>query len=327
MEKVAILIPVFNGEQTLAKCINSCLYQTYKNIEVVVVIDGGSDNSIGVATELKNRDKRIILVNKQNEGLPRARRVAFENSTGQLIYHLDQDDYIEPVTIELLVNRLKESNADIVVSGSVYETVEGKYITQWISNINGNTRSDYLDAIFQSKLQPNIWGKLIKRQIYSVIDVIEQYTGGEDYLANIMMICYNKTIKIISEPKLLHHYIVYKGSLTNMMPAEEFFDFTNKIEDILIKAQLEDQVLESWSYFRVKKCWLYYLRRGGKKYLEDDSFKKAFYKKYVTKVKKKLSFTEKFELWLFMYSQFLGFYFSKINSRLNKLVRNFSNSK
>ena len=321
MEKVAILIPVYNGAHTLPKCVNSCLNQTYKNIEVVVVIDGGSDNSLVVASELKGKDKRVILVNKQNEGLPRTRRVAFEHSNAELIYHLDQDDFIEPDTIEVLVNTLKETKADIVVSGSVYETKEGKYITQWISNIEGNSRADYLDAIFQSKLQPSIWGKLIKRHIYNVIDVIDKHTGGEDYLANIMMICYNRTIKIVTEPTLLHHYIVYNDSLTNTMPAEEFFDFTNKIEEILTKSQLEDEVLESWSYFRVIKCWRYYLRRGGKKYLADKVFVNFFYYKYFSLVKKKLTLIEQFELSLYVFNKYLGYLFSKVYVKSLKLIQ------
>lgn len=320
MAKVAILIPVYNGAHTLQKCISSCLEQTYKNIEVVVVIDGGYDNSFEVVKEFENMDSRIILVNKHNEGLPRTRRVAFEHSTAEFIYHLDQDDYIEPETIEVLVDKIQDTDADIVVSGSVYETTEGKYITQWISKVVGNSRVDYLDAIFMSKLQHNIWGKLIKRHIYKVIDVIDKHTGGEDYLANIMMICYNKNIKIITEQKILHHYIVCNETLTNSMPAEEFFDFTNKIEEILIKTHFEDLVLDSWSYFRVKKCWLYYLRRGGKKYLEDENFKKSFYIKYVSKIIKQLSFTEQFELKLFKFNQFLGFNFSRIYSKLSKLI-------
>jgi glycosyltransferase involved in cell wall biosynthesis len=320
MEKVSILIPVYKGALTLRKCVESCLNQTYTDIEIIIVIDGSPDNSFEIATKLSESDKRIKVVNKANEGLPRTRNVAFKNSSGEFIYHLDQDDYIEPETIEILINKLDALKADIVVAGSLYETLEGRKMTQWISSVRGEEKADYLNAIFESKLQPNIWGKLIRRNIYNVVEVIDKHTGGEDYIANVMMICYNQTIKIVPVQDLLHHYVVHDQSLTNTMPAEEFFDFTKVLEEILVKTDLEDKVMDSWAWFRVIKAWRYYLRRGGKQYLLNKNFTRDFYEKYYKIVKGGLSFTEQFELILYKYNQFFGYNFSRIYVKYKKLI-------
>jgi glycosyltransferase involved in cell wall biosynthesis len=325
MDKVSIIIPVYKAAEFLPRCIDSCINQTYHNIEIIIVIDGSPDNSYEIAKSYREKYNRLLVINKANEGLPKTRRIGFENSTGDYIFHLDSDDYIEPVTIDLLLKTLHNENADVVVGGTRYENRTGIYITSWLSKVSGSSKTDYLNDLFSLKLQSNIWGRLIKRKIFEPVFVPSQYNCGEDVLANVMMICYAPNIKISVEPTLLYHYVVYNESLTNTWPAEAFMPFTEEIAKILIESGLEENVMKSWAYSRVVNSWRYYLRRGGKTYLRDKKFVHDFYCKYFQIVKDRLTFIERFELILYKYNQPIAWNFSRIYLKFLKIAKQFSN--
>lgn len=325
MSKVSIIIPVYKQAAFLPKCLDSCINQTYRDIEIIIVIDGSPDNSYEIAKSYKERDKRLIIISKANEGLARTRRVGFEASTGQYIFHLDSDDYIEFNTIELLLKDLLRENADIVVGGTIYEEKNGRFITEWISKISGDLKTDYLNDIFISGLQPNIWGRLIRREIFQPVYVPPEFSCGEDFLANIMMICYASNIKIIIEPALLYHYLNYNESLNNTWPAELLMPYTDLIASILIEYDFEETVMPNWAWFRVIKSWRYYLRCGGKVLLRDKKYINSFYTKYFQIIKNRLSSIEKLELILYKYNQPIAWTFSRLYLKYLKLTEKLSN--
>ena len=320
MGKVSIIIPVFKTAALLPKCIDSCINQTYHDIEIIIVIDGSPDNSYEIAKSFQEKDKRIKVISKQNEGLPKTRRVGFDASTGQYVFHLDSDDYIESNAIELLISDLLRENADIVVGGTIYEDKNGRFITEWVSKISGGLKTDYLNDIFNGSLQPNIWGRLIRREIFQPVFVPSQFNCGEDFLANIMMICNARDIKITIEPALLYHYLNYNESLTNTWPAELLMPYTDLIASILIKYNIEDAVMTNWAWFRVIKSWRYYLRCGGRVLLRDKNYINSFYNKYFQIIKNRLSSVEKFELILYKYNQPVAWTFSRVYLKYLKLT-------
>lgn len=324
-EKISIIIPVYNAAEFLPKCIESCLNQTYNNIEIIIVIDGSPDNCFEIAKKYQEKDNRIIVHNQENRGLPNSRRIGFDISTGAYIYHLDNDDYIEPNAIALLYNRINSEDADMVIGGAIYEDKEGKFITNWINKFSGTDKADFLRLMFNSTIQPSIWGRLIKRKIFDPVFVPHHYTLGEDYLANVMMVCFAPKIKIICEPALLHHYIVYSGSLTNTTKDDNWMLFTDDIAEILCANNLEEVVMNEWAYFRVINCWRNYLRVGGKNILKNKEYVKDFYDKYYSLVKVRLPFAERFELSLYRYNQLLGWYFSRIYGKYIKWTKQITN--
>lgn len=321
MEKVSIIVIVYNSARTLSKCLKSCIEQTYINIEIVVVCDGSPDNSYDIAKSFQEKDNRIILINKENEGIPRTRRVGFENSTGEYILHLDADDYLEPKAIDILYEKAKNENADIVIGGLIFEDNFGNIMFNWICNISSHATIEYLKDLFLSKIPPFIFGRLIKRKIFESVHVPAQYNCGEDIISNVMMICYNPKLKIVSEPKLVQHYLNYKESLTNSSKALSFMQFTNTIADVLMQCNKEEFVMNEWSYFRVIKCWREYLRKGGTEYLKDKKFVTQFYKKYYTIQKNKLNFIERLELNLYKFNQPLAWNFSRVYVKILKLTK------
>ena len=114
MDKVSIIIPVYNGEKYLQKCIESLINQTYKNIEIIFLNDGSIDNSIKILQKYQKKDKRITLINKENTGVSDTRNIGISKATGKYICFCDCDDEYSPNYIELMHNTAVKFNVDVV---------------------------------------------------------------------------------------------------------------------------------------------------------------------------------------------------------------------
>ena len=113
--KVSIIVPIYNSEQYLKRCLNSLINQTLKDIEIILINDGSSDNSYNICQYYKNIDDRIILINKKNQGVSSARNSGLEVCSGEYICFVDSDDYIELNAIEEMYQIAVKNRADIVL--------------------------------------------------------------------------------------------------------------------------------------------------------------------------------------------------------------------
>lgn len=134
-ELISVVIPVYNVEKYLSKCIESILNQTYKKLEIILVDDGSSDLSRNICDEYCKKDIRIKVIHKENGGLSDARNVGILNATGKYICFIDSDDYIEKNMLELLYLDIKNNDSDISCCGKVCE-----YPT---NTIRYNDKSDF----------------------------------------------------------------------------------------------------------------------------------------------------------------------------------------
>ena len=114
---VSIIIPVYQVEKYLDKCIASVVGQTYQNLQIILVDDGSTDRSPAICDGRKERDPRITVVHQPNGGLSRARNAGLKLATGEFIGFVDSDDWIEPDMVETLLTALQETDADIAVGG------------------------------------------------------------------------------------------------------------------------------------------------------------------------------------------------------------------
>ena len=126
MDKVTIIIPVYNAEKTIEKCISSVLNQTYKNLEILVIDDGSKDNSFEVIKSID--DPRIKAIKKKNEGVAVTRNKGIKMALGKYIMFIDNDDFIDEDYVETHVNNIKDN--DIVISGYRRPNEEGKIILE-----------------------------------------------------------------------------------------------------------------------------------------------------------------------------------------------------
>lgn len=126
MEKISVIIPVYNTENYVRKCIESILIQTYKNIEIIIIDDGSKDDSGKICEEFLV-DNRVKIFHQNNQGTSCARNYGLKNVTGKYICFIDSDDYVEKDYIEFLYNLITKFNTDIAVCGFDYAYTNNKF--------------------------------------------------------------------------------------------------------------------------------------------------------------------------------------------------------
>lgn len=121
---VSIIIPVYNAKKYLANTLDSVIKQTYKNLEIILVNDGSTDNSKDICESYAKIDKRIKVINKENGGVSSARNYGLALAKGEYISFIDSDDFLVTDMIETLVNDIQNTNAEIAVCGYWHVTEE-----------------------------------------------------------------------------------------------------------------------------------------------------------------------------------------------------------
>lgn len=175
MDLISVVIPVYNVEKFLARCLDSVISQTYKNLEIILIDDGSTDSSGIICNKYLKIDNRIKVVHKKNEGLGYARNTGLDIATGRYVVFIDSDDYIENKMIEILYNDLKRNKADTCIggfkriigdetivnqnplAGQLYES--NRIMKEVLSRMFG---PDYLDDI---KIEMSVWKVLFSNEI------------------------------------------------------------------------------------------------------------------------------------------------------------------
>lgn len=167
---VSIVVPVYNVEKYLKKCIDSILNQTYKNLEIILVDDGSTDNSGKICDDYSSSDERIKVIHKQNGGLSDARNLGIDNSTGKYITFIDSDDYITNNYIEYLVTILEKNNADISICDYKIVHNEFGFIDKSKEIINIYTYEEcIMKLLYGTHKLISACGKLYKKNLFKLI--------------------------------------------------------------------------------------------------------------------------------------------------------------
>lgn len=214
---VSIIVPIYNAEQSLPRCINSICTQIYQNLEIILVDDGSTDNSLMVCRQFAYRDARIHVLSQPNSGVSAARNNAIEAATGKYIQFVDSDDWIDEHMTFLLVQRAEREQADLIISH--YCRVDGDK-----TSIHGFLKtSSCMDRIeFATQLICNpasfyygvMWNKLYRRDIIHRHRIYchEQLSWCEDFLFNLTYILRANRICAVRTP--LYYYVKNDKSLT-----------------------------------------------------------------------------------------------------------------
>lgn len=172
MKKVSIIIPVYNMAGYVEKNISCITEQTYKNIEILLIDDGSTDNSLEVCRRVKENDSRIIVLTKENGGPGPTRNLGLKKASGEYVYFFDIDDYLYPQAIEKLVSVMEQRNTDLVACS--FEMFDGKKVTRTITKTDGlyrkgsEARIDYAKQLYMYEpdgIQGAPWYKLYKMNI------------------------------------------------------------------------------------------------------------------------------------------------------------------
>ncbi|MDY3001340.1 MAG: glycosyltransferase [Romboutsia timonensis] len=211
---LSIIIPIYNVEKYLTKCIESVINQTYKNLEIILVNDGSTDNSKDIINKYSLIDSRIKVINKKNGGLSDARNVGIEIAKGDYIAFLDSDDWVELNMYEKLYSYIKQENADIAQCSyqKVYnEEVNNQKIKEEIKLISGKDSLYNLSGKNAGKTVV-VWNKIYKRELFNDIRFPKGKYHEDEFTTYKVLY---KANKIVDLNLPLVYYRQRDGSITN----------------------------------------------------------------------------------------------------------------
>lgn len=249
MSKASIIMPIYNVAEQLEKAIQCALNQTYKNIEIILVNDGSTDESGEICDRYRLKDPRIIVIHQNNAGSGFARNAGLDKATGEYIYFADPDDYFEANLIEETVSKAEETNANMVVFGYFDEVVgkEGKItkIEKKPELIGLLTKEAFRNNFRKHyALSPYaLWNKLYKH------DFIKQHNCrftnqkvGQDALFNQVVGFDMETVFYYQ--KSYYHYVFREGSAVNRYRKKRFFyeyNIANQFEEWMVYWNKEEE--------------------------------------------------------------------------------------
>lgn len=224
-ELVSVIVPVFNAEKFLPKCIDSIVKQKYKQIEIILFDDGSKDDSLQICNAFAQKDERIKVYSRENKGVAQTRLDAFFYSKGEYITFVDADDFVNEVYVLNMLNHLKNNNTDIVVCQH-YNTTE-KEQHKVIRKVTGCFDKQAIEEIIKNKLLFDnatqvsgipiyLWGKLIKRNyVESMLKAGLGLWYGEDQVG-VLHALYNISSLYVSED-YDYYYVIHPAQVTQLL--------------------------------------------------------------------------------------------------------------
>lgn len=169
--KISIIIPIYNAEKYLRQCFDSVINQTFKNIEIICLNDGSSDNSLKIIEEYQQKDKRVILVDlEQNKGISNARNEGIKCAKGNYVTFVDSDDYIEPDYIEYLYNILKTFNCKMSVSPhNIVKKGKKKKVFNIKTDYKLSSQECIKKLLYNDGIDTSAWSKLYDKTLFDNI--------------------------------------------------------------------------------------------------------------------------------------------------------------
>ena len=257
--KVSIIIPVFNAEKYLLRCLDSIKAQTFQNFEAILVDDGSNDRSGVICDEYAATDSRFVVVHKQNEGVAKARITAFEHSRGEMITFIDSDDYVLPEYLDKLSKPILEKDMDMVSSEicNVYDGKVVEYSHKLSGTYCGKQLKDFIaNHYYYEKgcgygMTCYLCTKMIKREF--VLDGLKYGLGlwyGEDQAAMLYILYSCNKLELI--PDRMYYYVQHQGQATRCYRKEMW----DSLIVFLEKCQKLDKEQTAIKGLRIRS-WIY----------------------------------------------------------------------
>lgn len=215
---ITILIPCFNVELYLSKCLDSILQQTYQNLQIVLIDDGSKDATWKLMQKFEKKDSRIEIYHQDNQGVAATRNNLLTKVKGDYVLFVDSDDWVEPDMIEVLMNEMRQCDADVSMCGMVVNDTP-------VSKIYKKEILDQQEIIkrflFHNELRGSLCNKLVKTSLLHNVKFHSGISYGEDAL-----FCWNifqKVKKIVMTNRQLYHYRMNDASISHQSFGEKKF--------------------------------------------------------------------------------------------------------
>lgn len=284
--KISIIVPVYNVEKYLSRCLNSILNQTYSHLEIIIVNDGSTDNSLNICNEFAEKDKRIVLINQRNKGLSGARNTGLRFASGDYVGFIDSDDMIESDMIEDCYKIIESYSPDVITTNVLsYKRGNASY-TEFRNNLpygkilnKKEIIKHFIEPYYGGYMGiiPSVWSKLyklafLKRNNHFFDETLKR---SEDYWFNFFVFITAEDVYAIN--KGYYHYYANEGSMIRSFRENQFEaflsnrnrllaenevlkcnvnwigfnnNFTNSINELIILAINTKGILQSYAFFK-----------------------------------------------------------------------------
>lgn len=219
---ITIVVPIYNAEKYLNRCIESIVNQTYENTEIILVDDGSPDNCPQMCDEWAEKDSRIKVIHKENAGAGMARNTGLDNANGEYIFFIDSDDYVSTQIAEKCLLNAEKYDSDVVIFGrcDTFENgkqIEKKILTEKIIFDRNDIRNELIPAMltYEFGIGMSIWSKMYKTETIKKLNkrfVSERELFSEDVYFAIDFFADIDTVTVLNEN--LYYYFVRENSLS-----------------------------------------------------------------------------------------------------------------
>lgn len=320
---ITIIINVYNGEKYIKKCLDSIINQTYKNLEILIINDGSTDNTLNICQSYN--DKRIRIITTKNLWLSMSRNVGIDNAKGEYLYFIDADDIIDLDAIEYLYNLCDKYKKDIATCNKLMIYDYNFKCKQPPERIEQLGSKEMLKKIFlKYENTVAIWNKLVKKELFNNLKFEDRIINDVAFTHKLVM----KTEKIIYSNQIKYYHLKNKDSICR----RKFEDFDRTVD--LYNASVEryyyvnekyPDFLEN-NYALLEMLTHLYLRKNKKiiNYLNENGAKKLYKKLFPFKVLKcKINRKQKIKLILFRIHPKLNTIFNKayLAIRVNRFIK------
>lgn len=256
---ISIIVPVYNVEPYLRKCLDSILGQTYRDLEILIIDDGSTDGSGEICDEYAGKDDRIKVFHTENKGLSAARNLGLDNATGDWIGFVDSDDWIEPDMYEVLLRKAEETGADVVECGChadyTMTSYEHRAIQRTVSGI------DAVEALIRGEIRTQVWNKIWRRHLFIDIRFPEGYSFED--VATTYKLVGNATVTGVAENT--YHWMQRKSSISQSHDLKNLIDYwlayKERNDDLnsIVDEEANAILLKGCAY-AIARTWVWYLR-------------------------------------------------------------------
>lgn len=297
MPEISIIVPVYRAEQTLERCIDSILAQTFQDFELILVEDGSPDHSGMLCDACAEKDARIRVIHQENRGAAAARHRGLQTASGESVIFPDSDDWMASDLLEILRRALRENRADYVAAGftrdaeGIPSVFESNGIASGIYDLSKPEKSDFLHRVLYNGsfyvpgILPSLWSKLIRRRLLeSIPPPADDLAMGDDAAVAYPALARAERVAILNECRG-YHYRVLSSSLSNTYDPRYFERAETLIRHLKTSLTSCPQMLESLPYYT-----LFILQLGMDLYL--------FHNRRTGRPEKEATLAEAYRIWL-----------------------------
>lgn len=251
---ISVIIPVYNAAPYLERCLNSIINNTYKNLQIIGINDGSTDNSLEILQKFASKDSRITALNQKNGGVSAARNAGMEIAEGDYVAFVDSDDWVHRQYFERLIMVAKETKADLVICSNKSQyalTVDEKL-------------SDFSSLIFQKLDQTNfvndfyakscVWARIYRKEIVDGRYFEESINFAEDRMFNLDVICNNLRMTTVVIDEKLYYYFQRPDSAVHSLSAEHNLPLARKLYERLKQSKNNDEIKKVYLMEMIARC-------------------------------------------------------------------------